>query len=55
MLRSGYGWRVEPQAAAFEKEVAAYCDAPHALAANSGTAAMHLALAGSWSLDAATK
>jgi dTDP-4-amino-4,6-dideoxygalactose transaminase len=45
VLRSG--WLTSgPQAAAFEKEVAAYCDAPHALAANSGTAALHLALAG---------
>jgi len=45
VLRSG--WLTSgPQAAAFEKEVGAYCDAAHALATNSGTAALHLALAG---------
>lgn len=45
VLRSG--WLTSgPQTAAFEKEVAAYCDSTHALATNSCTAALHLALAG---------
>src|ERR1039458_2051466 len=45
VLRSG--WLTSgPQTAAFEKEVVAYCNGTHALAANSCTAALHLALAG---------
>jgi dTDP-4-amino-4,6-dideoxygalactose transaminase len=40
------GWLTTgPRTATFEKEFAAYVGAPHALAVNSGTAAMHLALA----------
>src|ERR1019366_9115891 len=41
------GWLTSgPETAAFEKEVVAYCDGAYALAANSGTAALHLSLAG---------
>ncbi len=32
-----------PQVAAFERELAAYCNAPYAVAVSSGTAALHLA------------
>ncbi|MDS4068167.1 MAG: DegT/DnrJ/EryC1/StrS family aminotransferase [Candidatus Competibacter sp.] len=33
-----------PEVAAFEEEFAAFCDVPHAVAVNSGTSALHLAL-----------
>ena len=33
-----------PEVEAFEREFAAYCTAPHAVAVNSGTSALHLAL-----------
>lgn len=33
-----------PEVAAFEEEFAAYCHAPHGVAVNSGTSALHLAL-----------
>jgi dTDP-4-amino-4,6-dideoxygalactose transaminase len=44
-LRSGW-LTTGPRTAQFEKEFAAYVQAAHALAVNSGTAALHLALAG---------
>ena len=43
-LRSGW-LTTGPRTAAFEQEFAGYVRAPHALAVNSGTAALHLALA----------
>lgn len=44
VIRSGW-WTTGPQAHAFEEEFAAYVGAPHAIAVNSCTAALHLALA----------
>src|ERR1017187_368061 len=41
------GWLTSgPETAAVEKEGVGYCDGAYALAANSGTAALHLSLAG---------
>jgi len=44
-LRSGW-LSSGPRATRFEHEFGAYIDAPHAIAVNSGTAGLHLALAG---------
>jgi dTDP-4-amino-4,6-dideoxygalactose transaminase len=44
-LRSGW-LTTGPRTARFEREFAAYVGAPHAVALNSATAALHLALAG---------
>ena len=44
-LRSGW-LTTGPRVARFEKEFAEYTGAPHALAVNSATAGLHLALAG---------
>ena len=50
-LRSGW-LTTGPRAARFEREFSEYVDAPHAVAVNSATAALHLALAalkiGAW-------
>jgi len=43
VLDSG-AYALGPEVAAFESEFAAYCGVPHAIALNSGTAALHLAL-----------
>jgi dTDP-4-amino-4,6-dideoxygalactose transaminase len=43
VLESGH-YVLGPEVEAFEREFAAYCDAPHAIAVNSGTSALHLAL-----------
>src|SRR5277367_2745959 len=41
------GWVTQgPEVAAFEREFAAFVDAPHACAVSSGTTALHLALLG---------
>ncbi|GGL12987.1 DegT/DnrJ/EryC1/StrS family aminotransferase [Mangrovihabitans endophyticus] len=45
-LRSGWVAPAGPAVEAFEREVAARCDVPHAVALSSGTAALHLALLG---------
>jgi dTDP-4-amino-4,6-dideoxygalactose transaminase len=44
-LRSGW-LTTGPRAARFEREFSQYVDSPHAIAVNSATAALHLALAG---------
>lgn len=44
VIRSGW-WTTGPEARAFEEEFAAYIGAPHAVAVNSCTAALHVALA----------
>src|SRR5579885_856241 len=44
-LRSGW-LTTGPRTARFEREFADYVEAPHAIAVNSATAALHLALAG---------
>jgi len=43
VLESGH-YVLGPEVEAFEREFAAYCGAPHAVAVNSGTSALHLAL-----------
>jgi len=43
VLESG-GYILGPEVAAFEEEFAAYCGASHAVAVNTGTSALHLAL-----------
>jgi dTDP-4-amino-4,6-dideoxygalactose transaminase len=43
VLRSGQ-FILGPEVAAFEEEFAAFCQAPYAVAVNSGTSALHLAL-----------
>ena len=45
---SNYVAPLGPMVDAFEREFAAYTGIPHALALASGTAALHLALHGSW-------
>jgi dTDP-4-amino-4,6-dideoxygalactose transaminase len=42
-IRSGW-WSMGPQVAEFEREFAAFCGAPHAVAVANGSAALHLAL-----------
>ena len=44
-LRSGW-LTTGPRAARFERDFARYTDSPHAIAVNSATAGLHLALAG---------
>jgi dTDP-4-amino-4,6-dideoxygalactose transaminase len=43
VLESGH-YVLGPEVEAFEREFAAYCGAPHGVAVNSGTSALHLAL-----------
>jgi len=43
VLESGH-YVLGPEVEAFEREFAAYCSAPHGIAVNSGTSALHLAL-----------
>lgn len=43
VLASGH-YALGPEVAAFEEEFAAFCGVPHAVAVNSGTSALHLAL-----------
>jgi dTDP-4-amino-4,6-dideoxygalactose transaminase len=45
VLRSGE-YVLGSRVAAFEKEFAAYCGTKHAIAVNSGTSALHVALLG---------
>src|SRR5437868_7834154 len=42
-VRSGW-WSMGPRVEEFEREFAAFCQAPHAVAVANGTAALHLGL-----------